>query len=100
MAESEKPAPEEHGSHKFKTPRLKAGEMVAAARQRAGLTLEKIAADLRISTSALSALEAGDHDKLAGAPYTRALLVSLSRYLRLDSREVLAAYAEESGQAA
>ena len=100
MAESEKPASEEPGSQHSKGPQTTAGEMIAAARKRAGLTPEKVASDLRISTSALAALEAGQHDKLSGAPYTRALLVSLSRYLRLDTREVLAVYAEESGQAA
>jgi cytoskeletal protein RodZ len=99
MAESEKPAPENNGGE-AKAPQAGAGEIILAARQRAGLTAEKVCADLRISPATLSALESGDYGKLAGAPYTRALLVSLSRYLRLDSRDVLAAYAAETGHAA
>lgn len=99
MAESEKPAHEDNDAQKPQGPRVKAGEMIAAARKRAGLSAERVASDLRISVATLEALEAGDYSRLAGAPYTRALLVSLSRHLRIDSREVLAAYGEETGLA-
>jgi cytoskeletal protein RodZ len=99
MAESEKPAPENNDAE-AKASRTGAGELILAARKRAGLAAEKVCADLRISPATLAAIESGDYGKLAGAPYTRALLVSLSRYLRLDSRDVLAAYAAETGLAA
>jgi cytoskeleton protein RodZ len=99
MAESEKPASENNGGE-AKAPQAGAGDLILAARKRAGLTAEKVCADLRISPATLAAIESGDYGKLAGAPYTRALLVSLSRYLRLDSRDVLSAYAAETGHAA
>ncbi|HEX2612188.1 MAG TPA: helix-turn-helix domain-containing protein [Fibrobacteria bacterium] len=78
-------------------PRLGAGQRVRAAREALGIPVSKLCADLRISPATLEALEAGDYSKLAGAPYVRAMLVSLSRPLRLDSRELLQAYADETG---
>lgn len=98
MAESEKPESEHNGAE-AKASQTGAGELIQAARKRAGFSAEKVCADLRISPAILYAIEAGDYGKLAGAPYTRALLVSLSRYLRLESRDVLAAYAAETGHA-
>lgn len=102
MADSENPASENpsenHGAGEGSgAPRVTAGQMLRDARARAGLTVAKVGADLRVSPTVIEALEAGDYGKLAGGPYIRALLVSLSRHLRLDSREVLAAYAAEIG---
>lgn len=78
-------------------PRLGAGRMIREAREALGIPAAKICADLRISPSTLEALEAGEYGRLAGAPYVRAMLVSLSRHLKLDTREVLRAFAEETG---
>lgn len=78
-------------------PIVGAGRRVREAREKAGITVAKLAADLRISPALLEALEAGQYEKFAGAPYVRATLVSLSRPLRLDSKELLKAYADEMG---
>jgi cytoskeletal protein RodZ len=78
-------------------PLIGAGQRVREAREKAGLSLAKLASDLRISATTLEALEAGQYDKLAGAPYVRATLVSLARPLRLDAKDLLKAYADEIG---
>lgn len=78
-------------------PLISAGTLIREAREKAGIAAAKLCADLRISPATLEALEAGDYGKLAGAPYVRAMFVSLSRHLRLDSRDVLKAYAAEIG---
>ncbi len=76
---------------------MSAGNIIRGAREKAGIPAAKLCADLRIAPATLAALEAGDYSKLAGPPYVRAMLVSLSRYLRIDSRDVLKAYGEEAG---
>ncbi len=78
-------------------PVIGAGRRVREAREKAGIPVAKLAADLRISPALLEALEAGQYEKLAGAPYVRATLVSLSRPLHLDPKELLKAYADEMG---
>jgi hypothetical protein len=60
------------------------GHILRSARERAGIPADRLCADLRIAPSTLEALETGNYGVLAGAPYVRAMLVSLSRYLRLD----------------
>jgi cytoskeleton protein RodZ len=98
MADSENPSPENNSARQEPAaPRVTAGQMLREARLRAGVTVAKVSADLRVSPAMIDALETGDYEKLAGAPYIRALFVSLSRYLRLDSRDVLQAYSEETG---
>jgi cytoskeleton protein RodZ len=77
----------------------KAGSLVKAARLAADIEPAKLCADLRISTEALAALEAGQYDRLPGDPYVRALLGSISRQLRLDPQDVLKAYNAEVGGA-
>src|SRR6187402_2253491 len=100
MADTENPASEINSpGEEPRAPRITAGQMLRDARVRAGLTVAKVSGDLRISASVLEALESGDYGKLAGAPYIRALFVSLSRYLRLDPKDVLQAYGEEIGSA-
>lgn len=72
--------------------------MIREARERAGISVAKVCADLRLSEATLKAIENGEYARLAGAPYVRATLVSLSRYLRIDTRAVLDAYMAEAGQ--
>lgn len=101
MENNEHPTPDDrthgHESPGSTKPRRSAGDLIRAAREQAGIPVAKLCADLRIAPATLTALEAGDYSKLAGPPYVRAMLVSLSRYLRIDSREVLKAYSEEAG---
>jgi cytoskeletal protein RodZ len=89
--------PPEDGAAEEAALRPGAGQRVREAREALGIPASKLCADLRISPATLEALEAGDYAKLAGAPYVRAMLVSLARPLRLDSRELLQAYADETG---
>ena len=99
MEDTENTSPDlsENDATESAAPRVSAGQKVRQAREALGIPAAKLCADLRISPAALEALEAGDYGKLAGAPYVRATLVSLSRPLRLDSKELLQAYAEETG---
>jgi cytoskeletal protein RodZ len=98
MADTENPASEDNNAREEpKAPRITAGQMLREARLKAGVTVAKVSADLRISPNILEALESGEYSKLAGAPYIRALLVSLSRYLKLDTKDVLQAYGDETG---
>jgi cytoskeletal protein RodZ len=100
MDNTENQTPEETAPQPDPAPRaplLSAGTLIREAREKAGIAPAKLCADLRISPATLEALEAGDYGKLAGAPYVRAMLVSLSRHLRLDSRDVLKVYAAEVG---
>jgi transcriptional regulator with XRE-family HTH domain len=97
MDEQENPNIEESQEAETTRPLIGAGQRVRDAREKAGISLAKLASDLRISATTLEALEAGQYDKLAGAPYVRATLVSLARPLRLDAKDLLKAYADEIG---
>jgi transcriptional regulator with XRE-family HTH domain len=97
MDEQENPNFEESQSTETNRPLVGAGQRVREAREKAGISLAKLASDLRISVATLEALEAGQYEKLAGAPYVRATLVSLARPLRLDAKDLLKAYADEIG---
>jgi cytoskeleton protein RodZ len=98
MADSEIPASEPHSADETPaTPRVPAGQLLREARTRAGLTVASIATDLRVSSALIEAIEAGDYSKFAGAPYVRAMMVSISHRLRIDSKEVLLAYGAETG---
>ena len=83
------------------TPReasVSAGALIRNAREKAGIATAKVCSELRLSPATLAAIEAGDYSTLAGPAYVRATLMSLSRYLRIDSREILKAYAGEAGE--
>ena len=62
------------------------------AREAAGLPLEKIAADTRISTRFLNAIENEDFHLLPGGIFNRGFIKSYAEYLGLDSTQVLADY--------
>jgi cytoskeletal protein RodZ len=76
---------------------MSAGALLRATREKAGIPVSKLSADLRIAPATLAALEAGDYGKLPGPPYVRGMLASVARYLRIDTREILKVYAEEAG---
>lgn len=99
MEDTQNPVPEEYAPQPDPASRGGASRMIREAREKAGIAASKLCADLRISPSTLEALEAGEYGKLAGAPYVRAMLVSLSRHLKLNTKDVLQAYAEETGGA-
>jgi cytoskeleton protein RodZ len=73
---------------------LSAGELLRQARERAGLNIATLAATLKVSVQRLEALEAGRHEALPDATFTRALALSVCRVLKIDPAPVLAALPE------
>jgi cytoskeleton protein RodZ len=72
-------------------PRKSAGEQLREAREMAGLTIESLSAQLKVSVRNLTSVEAGAWDDLPDFVYTRALIASLCRHLKLNPQEVLQA---------
>jgi cytoskeletal protein RodZ len=62
------------------------------ARESAGLTLEKIAADTRISTRFLTAIENEAFQLLPGGIFNRGFIRAYAEYLGLDSEQAVADY--------
>ncbi len=75
----------------------KVGQWLRKTREAKGVDAEKLCSDLRVNRTVLEALESGQYHHLAGDPYIRALLGSISRYLHLDSQAVIARYNGEVG---
>lgn len=73
------------------------GQVLQQARVAAHIEVNKICADLRISSQALEAIEQGNYHLLPGDPYVRALLGSMSRYLNVDSQAIVRGYNKEIG---
>ena len=68
-----------------------AGEIIRRAREAQGITLEALAAMIKVTPVKLEALELGRHDQLPDANFTRALAMTVCRALKVDASEVLAA---------
>ncbi len=71
------------------------GEVLRAARERKGITVEQASEDTRIRQKFLHALEAGDYQALPGAVYTKGFLRNYGEYLDLDIDELVAVYQAE-----
>ena len=69
------------------------GEMLRAAREQAGLTLEAASSATRIPRHNLIALETDDVDALPAEPFTRGLIRIYARVLAVPDEPVLNAYA-------
>ncbi|WP_280189663.1 helix-turn-helix domain-containing protein [Delftia sp. PS-11] len=67
-----------------------AGMMLRQAREAAGLSLEGLAAALKVPAPKLQALEADDHASFQDQVFMRALAQSVCRALRMDSAPVMA----------
>jgi cytoskeletal protein RodZ len=70
-----------------------------AARERAGLSIEDIAATTKIGRAALHAIERGEFERLPGDFYTRAFLRTYARELHLPPDEIVHDYDAERGVA-
>jgi cytoskeletal protein RodZ len=70
-----------------------------AARERAGLSIEDIAATTKIRRAALHAIERGEFERLPGDFYTRAFLRTYARELHLPPDEIVHDYDAERGVA-
>jgi len=68
-----------------------AGQALRVAREAHGLTLEGLAATIKVTPAKLAALEDGRYELLPDAAFTRALAMTVCRALKLDPASVLAA---------
>lgn len=66
-----------------------AGAMLRAARERQGMHLAALAAQLKVTPRKLEALEGDRLDELPDAAFARALAMSVCRSLKIDSEPVL-----------
>lgn len=66
-----------------------AGAMLRAARERQGLHLAALAAQLKVAPRKLEALEGDRYDELPDATFARALAMSVCRSLKIDPAPVL-----------
>lgn len=66
------------------------GELLRAARQAQGLSLDHLAATLKVTPAKLAALEEGRLDQLPDASFARALAQTICRVLKIDAAPVLA----------
>ena len=67
-----------------------------AARERAGLTIEDVAAATRIRAASLEAIERGDFAALPGQFYARAFLRTYASYLGLSPQAIVGEYDAEA----
>lgn len=67
-----------------------AGARLQAAREAQGLSLDHLAASLKVTEAKLAALERGDLDQLPDANFARALAKTVCRQLQIDPAPVLA----------
>ena len=72
----------------LETPELP-GKAIQEAREAAGLTVKELAASVRISATAMTAIEEDRYDKLPGLPFVRGYLTKLQRELGMDQADVL-----------
>ncbi|MFC3225629.1 helix-turn-helix domain-containing protein [Marinibaculum pumilum] len=71
------------------------GDVLRQARERRGLTLQEVAAHLRISESYLAAIECGRFSQLPGRSYVLGFLRSYGKFLDLNPDKVVAQYKAE-----
>ena len=74
------------------------GRQLAAARERAGISLEAMAETLHLAPAQLEAVEHDDHDRLPPPTFVRGYLRAYARELGLDPAAIVAAY-DDSGVA-
>jgi len=64
---------------------------LAQLRQDRGMSIEALAASIKVTPAKLQALEAGRYEELANAAYVRALAMAVCRALKADPKYILAA---------
>ncbi len=78
---------------------LAAGAMLAAAREAAGLSVESVAAQLKLAPRQVRALESGDFSALPGRTFVRGFVRNYARHVGLEPASVLAALPDDSDPA-
>lgn len=71
---------------------LRAGDVLRVARKKRGLTLDAVAAELRIPPTQLDALEQGNLDVFAAEVYARGAYVRYARYLGVERQKAYYAF--------
>ncbi len=69
---------------------LSPGRILAEARERAGLSVDEVARQLRLAPRQVEALEADDHAKLPGNTFLRGFLRNYAKLLQIDPEPLLA----------
>jgi cytoskeleton protein RodZ len=67
------------------------GALLRQAREARGMSLEEVAASLKMSPRQVEAFEAEDYSRLAGATFIRGFIRNYAKLLRIDAQQVLAA---------
>jgi len=94
MAENnESPKPAESGSGS----KDKVGDILRKERLTRRITVEAIAKDLKLNVGYVKALEASDYTSLPPEPYIRVYIKSLTKYLSLNTENVLREFDRERG---
>ncbi len=75
----------------------KTGEILKAAREEKGLSLNEVALSLKISSKVLKAIEEGDESQLPAKTFLRGFVKSYATFLRLDADKILESFYEEMG---
>ncbi len=78
---------------------LTPGEMLAAARSKAELSLEQLAEDTKIPANMLLAIEMDEYHKVSGDLYVKSFLRSYAEEVGLDPEEMIDAYHVFTGSA-
>ena len=74
-----------------------AGAMLRAAREEAGLSLDRVAEEINVKRERLVAIEAMDIASLPSAPYTMGFVRAYADHLGLPVEPLVARYREEAG---
>jgi cytoskeletal protein RodZ len=74
-----------------------AGDILRKERVTKRISLETIAKDLKLNIKYIRALEENNYENLPADPYIRVYLLSMAKYLMLDSEEILQRFYEERG---
>lgn len=73
----------------------KTGELLRVAREQKGLSLHEVGIFLKINTRILQAIEDGDLTRLPAKTFLRGFVQSYSKYLKLNTDEVLQVFQNE-----
>ncbi len=71
---------------------MSVGEMLLGARERAGKSLDDVAAVTKIRSSILAAMEEDDFSHCGGSVYARGQLRSIASVIGIDPDELVRAY--------
>jgi cytoskeleton protein RodZ len=77
-------------------PRISVGSTLRAERERRGLTIDDVAANLRIRRTLIDAIEHSRFKELPGAPYAVGFIRTYAEFLELDREEIIRRFQSEA----